>query len=86
MATSRWEIAWEDLMLSGKILGKGNFGEVQLGRVFVANKWVKAAIKTLKSRYIIPSIHPSMCVYARQPNLYTDHVNKNSNAKVSRAR
>ena len=49
IAASKWDIAWKDLSLSGKILGKGNFGEVQLGKVYVNNIWVKAAIKTLKS-------------------------------------
>ena len=49
-APSKWEIPWENLSLYKKILGKGNFGEVQLGRVYINDKWVKAAIKTLKRR------------------------------------
>ena len=49
-APSKWEIPWENLTLYNKILGKGNFGKVQLGRVYINDKWVKAAIKTLKRR------------------------------------
>ena len=101
MATS-WEIAWEDLMLLGTTLGKGDFGDVQLGRVFAANKWVKVAIKTLKSKYRILvhvyPMHPSLCsdlsayisdrgsIYERQLSLDFDCVNKNANLKVPRAR
>ena len=51
MTSSKWDIRWEDLRLSGKILGKGNFGEVQLGKVKINDKWIQAAVKTLKREY-----------------------------------
>ena len=50
ITASKWSIPWKDLDLSGKILGKGNFGEVQFGRVCVKGKWIKAAVKTLKGK------------------------------------
>ncbi|XP_072034064.1 uncharacterized protein [Amphiura filiformis] len=48
VTSSQWDIAWEDLNLSGQILGKGNFGDVQMAKVKIRNKWVMAAVKTLK--------------------------------------
>ena len=51
VTSSKWDIAWEDMRLSGTILGKGSFGEVQLGRVMVKGKWIKAAVKTLKRKF-----------------------------------
>ncbi|XP_072037352.1 uncharacterized protein [Amphiura filiformis] len=48
VTSSKWDISWDNLNLSGKILGKGNFGEVQLARVWINDKWIKAAVKTLK--------------------------------------
>ncbi|XP_072035154.1 uncharacterized protein [Amphiura filiformis] len=48
MKSSKWDVAWQDLNLSGQILGKGNFGEVQLGKVRIKGRWMKAAVKTLK--------------------------------------
>ena len=50
MTSSKWDIAWKDVRLSGEILGKGNFGEVQLGKVKVNDRWIKAAVKTLKGK------------------------------------
>ena len=49
----QWDISWKDLRLSGKILGKGNFGEVQLGKVKIKDKWIEAAVKTLKGQYYL---------------------------------
>ncbi|XP_072035280.1 angiopoietin-1 receptor-like [Amphiura filiformis] len=46
--SSKWDVSWGDLNLSGQILGKGNFGEVQLGKVRIKGRWMKAAVKTLK--------------------------------------
>ncbi|XP_072047342.1 fibroblast growth factor receptor homolog 2-like [Amphiura filiformis] len=46
--SSKWDVSWGDLNLSGQILGKGNFGEVQLGKVKIKDRWMKAAVKTLK--------------------------------------
>ena len=48
VTSSKWDIAWKDLRFSGEILGKGNFGEVQLGKVKIKDRWIKAAVKTLK--------------------------------------
>ncbi|XP_072024696.1 angiopoietin-1 receptor-like isoform X2 [Amphiura filiformis] len=48
VTSSQWDIAWEDLNLSGQILGKGNFGDVQMAKVKIRNKWIMAAVKTLK--------------------------------------
>ncbi|XP_072048633.1 angiopoietin-1 receptor-like [Amphiura filiformis] len=48
VTSSEWDIEWNDLSLSGKILGKGNFGDVQMGRVLIKDKWIHAAVKTLK--------------------------------------
>ena len=48
VTSSKWDIAWKDLNLSEQILGKGNFGEVRLGKVWIRDKWIKAAVKTLK--------------------------------------
>ena len=53
VTSSKWDIRWEDLRLSGNILGKGNFGEVQFGKVRINDKWIQAAIKTSKSEYSI---------------------------------
>ena len=46
-----WEISWTNLRLSGKILGRGDFGEVQLGEVRINDKWIAAAVKTLIGKY-----------------------------------
>ncbi len=48
---SHWEVQWEDLDLTGQILGKGSFGDVQLGRVRIKGKWLQAAVKTLKGNF-----------------------------------
>ncbi|XP_072016559.1 uncharacterized protein [Amphiura filiformis] len=48
ITSSKLDISWDNLDLSGKLLGKGNFGEVQLARVWINDKWIKAAVKTLK--------------------------------------
>ena len=52
VTAAKWNISWQDLSLSGKILGKGNFGEVQLGKVRIKDKWITAAVKTLKGQYL----------------------------------
>ncbi len=49
--STQWDIAWDDLNLSGKILGKGNFGDVQLAEVKIKDKWIMAAVKTLKREF-----------------------------------
>ena len=49
--STQWDIAWDDLNLSGKILGKGNFGDVQQAEVKIKDKWIIAAVKTLKREY-----------------------------------
>ena len=45
-----WKVSWKDLRFSGKILGKGYFGNVQLGKVRIKDKWITAAVKTLKGQ------------------------------------
>ena len=43
-----WEIPWDKLMLGKTVLGQGNFGEVREGVVWLKDKVVKVAIKSLK--------------------------------------
>ncbi|XP_019645300.1 PREDICTED: tyrosine-protein kinase receptor Tie-1-like [Branchiostoma belcheri] len=48
MAISDRELTWDDISLTSKLLGTGNFGEVRKGTVNLDGESVAAAIKVLK--------------------------------------
>ncbi|XP_078658305.1 angiopoietin-1 receptor-like [Branchiostoma floridae x Branchiostoma belcheri] len=48
MAISDRELTWDDISLTSKLLGTGNFGEVRKGTVNLDGERVAAAIKVLK--------------------------------------
>ncbi|XP_038056137.1 angiopoietin-1 receptor-like [Patiria miniata] len=45
---AKWEIAWSNLVVEDRVLGRGDFGEVRAGAVKKGGKMTKSAIKILK--------------------------------------
>ena len=45
------DIDWKDMKLSGEKLGEGHYGEVHLGKIKFEDKWLKAAVKSLKGKF-----------------------------------
>ena len=51
MDPSFWDINWEDFRVLDAILGRGEFGIVQEGKVRIGNQWITVAVKNLPGSF-----------------------------------
>ncbi|XP_071799494.1 angiopoietin-1 receptor-like [Asterias amurensis] len=69
-----WIVAWEDLMVGKKVLGKGHFGEVHYGGVMFEGDVCRAAIKKLKEN-ALPADRQNFFEELKTMTLHGSHPN-----------